>query len=231
MEGSDSEVVTLFSDLVSREDESINLPAAALAIARVHYPDLAIQPHLETLAAMGDAAARDGVGAGGDEAIERLNDFVFEKLGFGGNRDDYYDPRNSCLNDVIERRLGIPITISMIYMDIARACDIHIEGVGFPGHFIVCHGASGQLLDPFNAGQHLDDERLQDLLAAQGLDEQNWRGEFLEPVNRRQMLMRMLNNLGRHYTQSGDAKRLARVEAMAESLHNTDDAGSPMMVQ
>jgi len=228
---SDNQLVTLFADLVTRDDDSINLPAAALAIARVHYPELDMKPYLDKLARMGADAARVVGNVSGDAAIDRLNRFVFETQGFRGNRDNYYDPRNSFLNDVLTRKLGIPITLSLVYIEIARACNITVEGIGFPGHFLVCDVTSGWLLDPYNGGERLDEEKMARLLAAQGLDESGWSDDFIEAVSKRQMLLRMLNNLGRHYSQAGDAKRLARLEAMAESLVQTEEAEPPLRIQ
>jgi regulator of sirC expression with transglutaminase-like and TPR domain len=231
MPRSENTTVSLFADLVTRDDASINLPAAALAIARINYPDLEIQPQLDKLARMGGDAARFLGSATGDAAVDRLNRFVFGTLGFRGNRDNYYDPRNSFLNDVLTRKLGIPISLSLVYIEIARSCEITIEGIGFPGHFLVCDISSGSLLDPFNNGERLDEEKMARLLAAQGLDEAAWSDDYIETVSKRQMLLRMLNNLGRHYSQAGDAKRLARLEAMAESLLETEEAEPPLMIQ
>ncbi len=224
-------VVDLFSDLVSRPDDAISLPAAALAIARIRYPELELQPHLDRLAAMGEGAARDLDGARGAAAVDLLNAYVFGELGFAGNRADYYDPRNSFLNDVLERRLGIPITLSLVYIEIGRHCRVDIEGIGFPGHFLVREVSTGAILDPFNAGVELDDAGIRRLLAAQGLDDSEGVQDYIEPVSKRQMLMRMLNNLGRLYSQAGEANAVARVEAMAEILMQPEDTGPPLMVQ
>jgi regulator of sirC expression with transglutaminase-like and TPR domain len=223
------QIVALFADLVSRDDASINVPAAALAMARVHYPELELEPYLERLAAMGRSGARAIDGTYGEEGVARLSRFVFEELGFRGNREEYYDPRNSFLNEVLERRLGIPITLSLVYIELGRAGGLEMEGVGFPGHFLVLETISGTLLDPFNGGVELDAGGLEQLLVAQGLDDTSVREEFIEPVTKRQMLLRMLNNLRRHYSGEGDAVRLARLEAMAEALYACEADGPPLI--
>ena len=121
------------------------LAAAALAIARVEYPTLDPEPYLQRIERMGEAAAgrlhnRNGADATrGDQApaIATLNAYLYEELGFSGNREHYDDPRNSFLNEVLDRRTGIPISLAVIYLEVARRAGLRIEGVNFPGHFLV----------------------------------------------------------------------------------------------
>src|SRR2546430_14052765 len=140
-----------FRDLVRMPE--IDLAAAALAVARIEYPDLAPE---RSLAKLDDLAARSRVPKRGDgrRAVARLRDFLFEEQGFRGNADDYYDPRNSCLNDVLDRQLGIPITLAVLTMEVGRRVGLDIAGVGLPGHFIVSAAVGGRsvLLDPFHGG-------------------------------------------------------------------------------
>lgn len=224
------EAVKLFADLVSRDDAQINLSAAALAIARIGHPRLDIGEYLDRVASMGALAAGRLTGVGADEEIEALNDVVFRELGFRGDRDNYYDPRNSYLNEVIDRRRGIPITVSLIYIELAAACGVTIFGVGFPGHFIVRHAASGTMIDPFNGGAELDGDACRRLLELQGIKRVEDLASYVQLVSRRQMLERMLNNLARYYREAGEEDVLARVEAMVEALRESESDGVPMLI-
>jgi regulator of sirC expression with transglutaminase-like and TPR domain len=223
-----TDVVGLFQDLVRRRDpQSINVPAAALAMARVAYPELAVDACLDDLAAMGHAAAERVGGSSGESRVTRLNHYVFSELRFRGNKDDYYDPRNSFLNDVLERRAGIPITLALVYIDIAATSRIAVEGIGFPGHFLVRDVSTGWILDPFNGGARLEIADCKDLFVGQGHAPEEWTEELLVPVTKAQFLLRMINNLRRHYSQAGDKLRLAMLEAMAAAVvDGGDDAPS-----
>jgi len=231
VESSNEETIALFIDLVSRDAADINLPAAALAIARLEYPNLRIDEYLEQLASMGDQAGRRVAAADPGEEITALNEFVFGDLGFSGNRDSYYDPRNSFLNEVLERRLGIPITLSLVYLEIAAGCGLTMEGVGFPGHFIVREVSGGDLIDPFNGGIVLDQSDCARLLAAQGVARAESVAQYVRNVSRRQMLVRMLNNLVRYYRDVSDEGRLEPFEQMLRALDESDAHGPPPMVQ
>src|SRR5262249_48116498 len=112
------------------------LAPAALAIARVEYPSLDAAPYLQRLERMGEAAARP-VEPGNPARIATLNAYLYEELGFSGNRAHYDDPRNSFLNEVLDRRLGISISLAAIYLEIGRRAGMRLEGVNFPGHFLV----------------------------------------------------------------------------------------------
>jgi len=131
------ETLLLFRDLVSRADDDINLPAAALVMARVHHDSLRIESPLRALEDLATEAAEKMSGCPAGDELVRLTKIVFSDMAFEGNTRDYYDPRNSCLNDVIETRTGLPITLGIVYMAIAERCGRQTEGVGFPGHFIV----------------------------------------------------------------------------------------------
>jgi regulator of sirC expression with transglutaminase-like and TPR domain len=226
-----SNVVGLFQDLVRRDAASINVPAAALAIARVAYPSLPLDEHLAELSAMAEGAAQRVHGAGSAETrIARLNHYVFAELGFRGNRTEYYDPRNSFLNDVLERRLGIPITLSLVYIELAAAAEIGMDGIGFPGHFLVRDVATGWLLDAFNAGRRLEVADCRDLFLGQGHEPREWNEDLLAPVTKRQFLMRMLNNLRRHYIQAGDKARVAMLEAMVTAIGESETEGAARLL-
>lgn len=225
------DVVSLFADLVSRADEDIHLPAAALAIARIPYPGLDLGYWMDEVSEL----RRDAVLAVDRyqraDPLEVIIDLVFEQYGFDGDRENYYDPRNSFLNDVLERRRGIPISLALVFLEAARAASVPVAGVGFPGHFLVCHLPTRRYIDVFRQGLILDRPGFLELLRRQGLGPEAWREEFLQPVSRSQMLARMLNNLRRHYSQEADQGALATVTAMSHALETAKESGVAAMVQ
>lgn len=192
-----------FVRAVDQPDSRIDLARAALLVARDEYPDLDVEGYLQRLRDTAEAL-RPHIKLAGDpnQAIETLNEFVFGELGFTGNRDDYYDPRNSFLNEVIERRTGIPITLSVIYMELGHLVGLSIRGVSLPGHFIVRHEeAHPKFIDPFNGGERLTEidcwHRLLEIFGTPI----KFRREWLAPVSNRQILTRMLHNLKSIYVR------------------------------
>ena len=182
---------------VSRPDGRIDLARAALAIARWEYPRLDADAYLERLDGL--ARAVDGVRRSPDALgrLHRLREYLFVEQGFAGNREDYYDPRNSFLNDVLDRRQGIPITLSLVLMEVGKRLGLAIEGIGLPGHFIA--GArlddSQILLDPFNGGALVTPEECAELVGSVVGRPVTLRPEHYAPVSGRQLLTRMLANL------------------------------------
>jgi regulator of sirC expression with transglutaminase-like and TPR domain len=178
----------------------------ALLIAAVEYPSLDAARYLARLDA-------DGVEAGVEgplhARIEAINRCLFGTLGFRGNRERYGDVRNSCLNQVIDRRTGIPITLAIIYMDVARRAGLRVEGISFPGHFLVrvWDGAAGQdagtglVVDAFGDGAILTDTDCRALLARHD-EHVPFRPDMLARATRRQVFVRMLVNLKRLYVQN-----------------------------
>ena len=167
-----------------KNNREVALDAAALDIATIEYPGLAPTPYLSAL----DAIARDvaecmGHAPDGLRFVEACNRCLFEKLGFRGNQQDYYDVRNSCLNDVLDRKLGIPITLAVVYMEVARRLRRPVFGIGLPGHFVLQYDddAYSAFIDPFHEGALLS------------LDDTH------KPVSNRYILIRMLNNLRSAY--------------------------------
>ena len=125
-------------DILARPDRDVNLAEAALLIACEEYPDLDVRGYLARLDEMGEALRqRLAEEPRPERAIMALNRYLFQELGFHGNTEQYYDPRNSFLNDVLDRRTGIPITLSTVYMEVARRAGLEVDGVGLPGHFVV----------------------------------------------------------------------------------------------
>jgi regulator of sirC expression with transglutaminase-like and TPR domain len=188
---------------VSRPDGRLDLARAALTIARWEYPTLEVDAYLERL----DGLARgvDGSRRSTDPLgrLHRLREYLFVEQGFAGNREDYYDPRNSFLNDVLERRRGIPITLSLILIEVGKRLGLAVEGIGLPGHFIA--GArledSQIFLDPFNGGALLTPESCEELVGRVVGRKVTLTDEHYAPVSGRQLLARMLANLKAIYWQ------------------------------
>jgi regulator of sirC expression with transglutaminase-like and TPR domain len=195
-----------FAAEVGRAGATIRLEYAALLIAAEDeaHREIDVAEYLsrfETLA----TEARERVAQSKSSAIAAYNDFIFEELGFTGNQLDYYDPRNSFLNHVLDRRVGIPITLALIYMAVGRRAGFKVEGVGMPGHFIVRIRSGGEtgstLVDPFH-GTTLEREDCQDRLDATFGGEVALTEEHLRPASTREILARMLTNLKTIYTRA-----------------------------
>ena len=188
------------------------LAQAALVIARIEYPRLDAEPYLARLDRMGDAARRH-VDRNADQTGERstlgrikaFNGYLFDEERFVGNRDRYEDPRNSCINEVLDRRTGIPITLSLVYMEVGRRAGLHVDGVNFPGHFLVrCPesgglGGDGLIVDPFHGGALLSEHDCRMLLQKHVGAEAAFSRSLLAPATRVQIVVRMLLNLKRLY--------------------------------
>jgi len=196
------EPLRAFRDAVGGAEPELDLARGALEVARVEHPDLSTARERERLDAL---ARRSGAGFVGDsvKALHRLREFLFEEEGFSGNGNDYYDPRNSCLNDVLDRKLGIPITLSVLMMEVGRRVGLHILGVGLPGHFVVRAnvGPDPVLLDPFDGGAVLTPERAAEVVARALGRRAPLTEQHLAPVTKRQILTRMLMNLKSIYAQ------------------------------
>jgi regulator of sirC expression with transglutaminase-like and TPR domain len=189
-------VLSEFRDLVGLREDALDLGLGALLIARVEHPTLSLS---HSLLRLDQLATASGVARVQDplKALHRLREFLFEEEGFRGNAAAYYDPRNSCLNDVLDRRLGIPITLSLVVMEVGRRVGLGVVGVGLPGHFVVRAqvGTEPVLLDPFDGGAVLTHERAASLVArALGRQVPLTEAHFA-PCGKRQILTRMLMNL------------------------------------
>jgi regulator of sirC expression with transglutaminase-like and TPR domain len=206
---------TLAEQLAAAADRpGPDLAAPAFLVARLEYRHLDPGPYLDRLEQWGDAASHRVAADLGHDAplaarVDVLNKYLFSELGFSGNRQQYEDPRNSCLNEVLDRRTGIPITLSLVYIEVARRAGVRAEGVNFPGHFLVrvlddLHTddpGEGLIIDPFHGGAILNEHDCRLLLHRHMGDEAAWAPELLARATRRQILVRMLLNLKRLYVK------------------------------
>ncbi len=195
-----------FAELVTRDH--FNLAEVCLMVAEDEYPDVDAARCLGELEAMAATVrARLAADAFPEQRVAALNHHLFEELQFNGNVDAYYDPRNSYLNEVLARRTGIPITLSIVYLEVGRRVGLRLQGVSFPGHFLVTLRLNrGQLvLDPFTGGasQSLDDlrGRLARLVPGERVAEIDV-AELLETATPRQIVARMLRNLKAIYLEA-----------------------------
>ncbi len=199
-----------FEIIVHRPDAEIDLAQAALIIAADEYPDLDVSHYLGALDAMADQLRPQfDISAPTIDQVSFLNDHLFSTLGFRGNREAYYDPHNSYLNDVLDRRLGIPITLSVIYIEIGRRLGCPISGVAMPGHFVVKWRTDDTIIfiDPFNEGQIIGQFALP--LTTNSVEQKAMmaRLRWLESVTSKQILARMLGNLHSIFLKNGSYER------------------------
>jgi regulator of sirC expression with transglutaminase-like and TPR domain len=196
-----------FAGLVS--NEQFNLGEASLLIAQDIYPCLDVAGYI---ARLDDIAAsvrnRIASDAFAEQKVLVLNSFLFKEMQFAGNVEDYYDPRNSYLNEVIDRRLGIPLTLAIVYLEIGTRLGLDLRGISFPGHFLVRLSLNrGQLvLDPYIGGEAQSEaelrQRLAQVLPAKDLTSIPLE-RFLEPASPRQVVARLLRNLKKIYLRTG----------------------------
>jgi regulator of sirC expression with transglutaminase-like and TPR domain len=211
------DVIQAFAALVRSEieDERVDLLRAALTFARMEDPQLDIEFYVRQVEALGrrvSAKVQDPDDPA--QIIAALNEVLFQEEKFHGNTVEYYDPRNSFLHDVLDRRLGIPITLALVYMEVARRLAFPLFGVGMPGHFLLKHyDVDGRsiLIDAFEHGSIVTEEDCRQKLDKIYSGQLALQPEFLLPVTRRQMLTRMLNNLRSIYLSQRDFRRAVQV--------------------
>ncbi|MEQ1879720.1 MAG: tetratricopeptide repeat protein [Burkholderiales bacterium] len=186
--------------LLAGSGQDIDLAQAALLVASHAYPDIDIAGYRRRIDEMATQLANlVDSNSRIPERIDRLNRYFFGELGFAPNTSDYYNPRNSLLNEVVDRRTGIPITLSLLYMEIGRGAGLSMRGINFPGHFLVrCEASPGPIiLDPYSLGVSLDEKtlhhRLGEIQDGGGL--QARLSELLAGADKKDILIRMLRNL------------------------------------
>ncbi len=207
-----------FQREVQQSDDQIDLARAALYLAGEEYPDLDPDEYLNALDTMAlEVAERLPAERYPLKTIQSLNAYLYDDLGFRGNAERYYDPRNSFLNEVIDRRLGIPIALALIYLEVARRLEFPMVGIGMPGHFLIRPDFPGVgiYVDAFHQGEVLFAEDCEALLSQIYQQPVSIQPDFLLPVTRRQFLTRMLVNLKLIYVNANDVERaLAAVERL-----------------
>jgi regulator of sirC expression with transglutaminase-like and TPR domain len=197
--------------MVQLEDSDIDLLAAALLIAKEEYPHLQVAAAVKEVDALAGRLRPhvDGM-TSFHNAVYAINRVLFDELGFRGNSRSYYDPDNCMMNRVLERRLGIPLTLSILYLEIGRRLGLAVQGVAFPGHFLVrlddeVWGTN--VLDPFHQGRLLIRSDLETMLRRVHGAQVQWHDRYLRPANNRAILTRLLYNLKNMYSRRGDLER------------------------
>jgi len=201
-----------FNKLITQPDEQIDLLRAALSIASDAYPDLDANRYLVQIKLWAEQIKNQlPEGADVQTRLHVLNHFLFNKLGFIGNSENYYDPRNSYLNEVLDRRCGIPISLSVVYIKLGNLLGLDVSGVSFPGHFLVKlpYDEGEVVIDPFNGGVSLSEKDLTVRLETLFNTEIENLTPFLQPASNRDILIRMLSNLkGIHHHRADVEKTL-----------------------
>jgi regulator of sirC expression with transglutaminase-like and TPR domain len=205
------------AQVVAELERAMNAPGedlapAALAIARVEYPSIDPAPYMTMLDRMGAEAGtrlKRGGAAPRREAVRVFNEYLYDEQRFTGNRMRYDDPRNSYLNEVLDRRTGIPISLAVVYLEVARRAGLRVNGVNFPGHFLLCSHddepvlaeSEPLIIDPFHGGALLSEIDCRELLRQHVDDDAAFDRSLLEPATRHQIVVRMLVNLKRLYVR------------------------------
>lgn len=199
-----------FYQEIHQPEFEINLAKAALYLAQEEYPDLDVAEYLNALDTMAaEVSERLPLENYPLRIIQVINQYLFEDLGFRGNIDQYYDPRNSYLNQVIDRRTGIPLTLSLVYLEISQRIDFPMVGVNMPGHFLIRPTVAEMevFVDPFHQGEILFAEDCQNRLSQIFGRSIEIQPEFVAPVAPRQFLGRMLGNLRAIYLSRGELSK------------------------
>ena len=203
-----------FEELARANEQAIDVALGAALIARDAYDDLDVPSVLARFEELARPLVRLGLAQMSAEAQAlEMAHYLYERQGFAGNEADYYDPKNSLLPDVLERRLGIPITLALVYCEVAKRVGVPASGVGFPGHFLVRIERRGELhlppvmVDPFFGGRMLDEKSLLALLRRVVGPTETLRPEHFEPASPRIILARMLTNLKAVYLARGEDSR------------------------
>jgi regulator of sirC expression with transglutaminase-like and TPR domain len=205
-----------FTTLAAQPDDTLDLATGALLVAAEEYPQLVPEPYLRRLDLLAERV-RDRVH---DETaptllLNEVSHVLFVEHRFRGNTEAYYDPRNSFLNDVLDRRLGIPITLSIVHLEVCWRLDLPVVGVNFPGHFLVRYEGEALrlLIDPFQRGEIRFEDEAQELLDQVYGGAVHLVPEFLRAADRRDILVRLLANLkGVYLNARDDARALLAVE-------------------
>lgn len=203
--------------LAQMPDSELPLFETTLLIAQDEYPDLQAGEYLELVAGYAKRLKK-GLGRNLDipSKLIAINHFLYRELGFSGNESEYADPRNSYLNQVLDRKLGIPISLAVVQIEVMRRVGLDLDGISFPGHFLVRLPVDDGILvlDPFNEGRPVSFEELRERITPHMIDGQTPTDQqlfqVLEPATARTTAMRMIRNLQAIYRETGDQERIAR---------------------
>jgi regulator of sirC expression with transglutaminase-like and TPR domain len=201
-------------ELLGLPDRQLGLAEAALLIAAQEYEGLDERAYQVQLDEMGRGLrARLEEEPRPERAVMALNHYLFQELGFRGNSEQYYDARNSYLNEVLDRRTGIPITLSLVYIEVGRRAGLEVEGVGLPGHFVVRvqTPARGMLVDPFHGGTLMSERDCQERLDRIFGGKVKLEPKMLRPCGHKDMIERVLRNLKAIHLRDEDRLRALRV--------------------
>lgn len=205
----------------------MRLDLLALAIAELEYPDLDPSLHVQRLDEIASRVRPEGASIAA--LIGAINEQLFTQEKLRGNTQDYYDPRNSFLNDVLERRTGVPILLSIIYMEVGRRLDVAIKGIGLPGHFLVrVEGPPPLMVDPFESGRIVDESDCEARLLSIYGKEMPLEPKFLEPVTNKYTVTRILSNLRGIYLNSKLYKKTIGVLDVLLAIHPDSEDDSQL---
>jgi regulator of sirC expression with transglutaminase-like and TPR domain len=222
--------LALFSHVAGRPEADLDLGQAALVLAELEYHDLDVSHYVGMLDQLGQQVRADsGSPTDAQKVLSRVLRLLYEEMQFRGNSTDYYDPRNSFLNEVLERRVGIPITLAVVLLEVCRRVDVPARGVSFPGHFLVRLSVPRGTLfvDPFD-GRLLGASDLRALYARTTGEERDPDPRLLEPAGKRQILVRMLANLRGIYSTQRDWARLRAVLERLQLLAPSEEVQSEL---
>ena len=215
-----ADILEQFDQLGGMPEDDIDLAWAALLIAASEYPELDVIAQMEVLDSLAAGAAK-GMGDDGDplSSVNNLSAYLFDEVGFHGNDSEYYDPRNSYLNEVLARRMGIPITLSLVCIEVGKRLGVPLEGVGMPGHFLLRHrDEPGIYIDPFHRGILLSEDECAQLLRDATRTAVPWDKSYLTTVSNRELIARILRNLKGIYLNQHDHQRALGIAGLAVSL-------------
>jgi regulator of sirC expression with transglutaminase-like and TPR domain len=216
-----------FASIAANADDRINIAEAALWIAAEDQPGVEPGPWLALLDDIAERLRPRLAGVADElDRVGLLSGFLCSEIGLRGNDEDYYDPRNSFLNEVLARGLGIPITLALVYIEVGRRAGVPLVGVGFPGHFLLRHTLYPQLLlDPFAGGRLLTEEDCRRMLEKLSGGSLPFDARLLRPSSPRQILIRMLNNLrGIYLNRDEPLRAIGALDRVV--LLDPDDVGA-----
>ncbi len=209
-----------FAEVTDRPDYEVDVARAAMLLAATEYPRLNVERELFAFQRLAGAISSKFLED--DDplyCVNTISEHLFDVVGFKGDADNYYDPRNSYLNQVIERRTGIPITLAVVYMEVGRRLKVPLLGIGMPGHFLVRHREIENLyIDTFSGGILLSEEECRDILRDRTRGGLDWNRDLLKPVSNREIIARMIRNLKAIYMADQDFVRALTISEFALAL-------------